>query len=815
VSPDFLSQMQTEDLQALWGDLLSRPVPVNSLLQIILTAVQNIFGFNSSLIYIANYTARELVCCAQHGCEAVGEEKGPPRYSFDGHSLACKTFQKRCGVISEQPWLDDSIDQRGVRFFGVKTPVVGVPLRHDNHILGVLITWNKKTPSYFLEVAGRLELFASFAASHMAVSVALEKRVMAVRQLPRLLTRELQGISQKAVLEAIMKSLFGYPFDRVRLFEYHVETAAFIGVTSLGLAKPDRFEHVRISVTRNPYAQHLVTTYSQNPAPRLYMTADFGPDPDSDPLEINPALPWAVAPLVLDGELIGQIVVDNGKTYRAITDDALDYLHAISAIAVSAIASRRSIQFLSLNSLPLLYSSLIAASSPLDVVKKLLVYLTCGEALGFSRGIYLECKENPQRLVYQCSIGSLTEEQFRRIGASASARGLAEILRDAPNLYDYEIDEKLREFTIDLTQESGQELLTGERKTELRLLSMSNSSTTPPAWFDELAARIGEGPILTAPLHVEDRILGIFAVDRRWQPQPIREVDLHVLRTFSQVAAHILQQNEHQLENMRRRTDEQWENMAHIAAHQCKSPVADIGTWIANLDDALAASDYEAARRSINAIKVAKNQLATFTRDFLLLGQSSNLKLHPVPLTSLLHTLRKSLEDELGVKGVACEIDCPHDVVVSGDWDRLSICFREIISNSIFWADKERRWIHIEVYTPAASLIPLSLDGTNRYALIHVEDNGPGIDPEDEDHIFDPKFTRRRNEGGTGIGLYMVKRIVAAHKGMVMHYGQLGYGTSIAVFLPLFPALQEDDEAWPNGLNKLEVSACATVPIQS
>ena len=63
-----------------------------------------------------------------------------------------------------------------------------------------------------------------------------------------------------------------------------------------------------------------------------------------------------------------------------------------------------------------------------------------------------------------------------------------------------------------------------------------------------------------------------------------------------------------------------------------------------------------------------------------------------------------------------------------------------------------------------------------------VSDTGPGVSPEDMPRIFDPFYTRR--PGGTGLGLAVVHRAVAAHEGTVLvERSRLG-GADFVVDLP-------------------------------
>lgn len=67
---------------------------------------------------------------------------------------------------------------------------------------------------------------------------------------------------------------------------------------------------------------------------------------------------------------------------------------------------------------------------------------------------------------------------------------------------------------------------------------------------------------------------------------------------------------------------------------------------------------------------------------------------------------------------------------------------------------------------------------------LSVKDNGIGIDPENLQHIFKPFWSTRKQNGGTGLGMAMVQRIVRWHNGMVEVSSTLGQGTTIKVSLP-------------------------------
>jgi PAS domain S-box-containing protein len=72
-----------------------------------------------------------------------------------------------------------------------------------------------------------------------------------------------------------------------------------------------------------------------------------------------------------------------------------------------------------------------------------------------------------------------------------------------------------------------------------------------------------------------------------------------------------------------------------------------------------------------------------------------------------------------------------------------------------------------------------------RCVAIHVQDSGTGIPPGIGDRIFAPFFTTRSQQGGTGLGLSVSRRLVEDHHGSLRYVSRAGVGTRFSVFLPL------------------------------
>ena len=118
------------------------------------------------------------------------------------------------------------------------------------------------------------------------------------------------------------------------------------------------------------------------------------------------------------------------------------------------------------------------------------------------------------------------------------------------------------------------------------------------------------------------------------------------------------------------------------------------------------------------------------------------------------------------------ELDLTEDLpMVFGDADRLRQILMNLASNSRE-ATKGRE-------APRLGLATRSVD--SGIALV-FEDDGPGIAPEDREHVFEPYRTGKKT--GLGLGLALVKGIVLAHEGTIeVDEGRFG-GARFTIVLP-------------------------------
>lgn len=84
--------------------------------------------------------------------------------------------------------------------------------------------------------------------------------------------------------------------------------------------------------------------------------------------------------------------------------------------------------------------------------------------------------------------------------------------------------------------------------------------------------------------------------------------------------------------------------------------------------------------------------------------------------------------------------------------------------------------------SPAGAEVRIGATRTDRQVVVTVRDHGEGIPPDRLERIVEPFFTTR--PGGTGVGLSIARRIVAAHRGTLDIESKVGEGTTVSVILP-------------------------------
>jgi two-component system, OmpR family, phosphate regulon sensor histidine kinase PhoR len=234
-----------------------------------------------------------------------------------------------------------------------------------------------------------------------------------------------------------------------------------------------------------------------------------------------------------------------------------------------------------------------------------------------------------------------------------------------------------------------------------------------------------------------------------------------------------------------RRVEEMRADFVANASHELRTPLASLSGFIETLQGP-ARNDSTSRDRFLAIMKEQATRMARLIDDLLSLSRiEQKVHIHPdatIDLAMIVSEVSDSLQLLARERDVEIKItDRTDSLDVLGDRDELIRVFENLIENALKYGASGKR-VDITLSCEPAS-------GEARDAVVSVRDYGPGIAPE---HL--PRLTERfyrvdigesRAQGGTGLGLALVKHILNRHRGRLMIDSTPGSGANFSVRLPI------------------------------
>ena len=199
-----------------------------------------------------------------------------------------------------------------------------------------------------------------------------------------------------------------------------------------------------------------------------------------------------------------------------------------------------------------------------------------------------------------------------------------------------------------------------------------------------------------------------------------------------------------------------------------------LGELSPDMNDAIATM----ARSNQNLLQMVNTLLEVYRLEA---GRKS-FSFAPVNLQALVTEVTQELAPLAADKNIALKLDIEEqaaqllDTQVMGDRLELHRVFTNLVGNAIKFTDSG--YISVSLTsTPTAS-------GAPGWVIIKVTDTGTGISAEDQTMLFERFRQGHHRRSGSGLGLYLSRRIIETHKGTVDLESELGKGSTFTVRLP-------------------------------
>lgn len=280
-----------------------------------------------------------------------------------------------------------------------------------------------------------------------------------------------------------------------------------------------------------------------------------------------------------------------------------------------------------------------------------------------------------------------------------------------------------------------------------------------------ISRRLGEP--LRVLAHVAQRVRG-GATDERVGPLHGSEAE-EVRKAFNQMLDEL---RDKQRELLRTATLATVGELSSSIVHEMRNPLSSIKM---NLQALKREVENDPSNRELAGIADAQvRRLERMLDDLLQYGRPIDVRPEPSSFTALVESVKSVVGDQARSKNVAVEV---HDELMKSqlavDQEQMCRALTNVVANAIqaappggkviIRARKEGLWSDV--------------------GYVEVADNGPGLSSEALERVFTPFFTTK--EGGTGLGLANVKKIVELHGGTVSAANRTEGGAIISMRLPL------------------------------
>ncbi|WP_316819675.1 HAMP domain-containing sensor histidine kinase [Pedobacter gandavensis] len=217
-----------------------------------------------------------------------------------------------------------------------------------------------------------------------------------------------------------------------------------------------------------------------------------------------------------------------------------------------------------------------------------------------------------------------------------------------------------------------------------------------------------------------------------------------------------------------------WREMAKQVAHEIKNPLTPLKLGVQLLEKSWKEKDpnFEKKFERFNKSFIEQiDSLASIASEFSNFAKMPDTKLEKLSLLPIIQQARDVFTNTQNVE-IYIFNHTTIEVMILGDKDQLLRTFNNLLKNAIEAASPEARCV-----------IKVNVMNDEENVFVEVEDNGKGIDQEQQDKIFVPNFTTKSS--GTGLGLAFVKQAVENAGGTVSFKSFTDVGTTFYLSFPL------------------------------
>jgi len=223
--------------------------------------------------------------------------------------------------------------------------------------------------------------------------------------------------------------------------------------------------------------------------------------------------------------------------------------------------------------------------------------------------------------------------------------------------------------------------------------------------------------------------------------------------------------------------NESLDSFVYRVSHDLKAPVINVKNMITMLKENTDEKDEGLVPKIIENLELSSNRLDVTITDLLELSRIEKVDeiREQIQLEEVLNSIIPEYQAELDEIGAIVELKFD-DKGTYSSFSEMASVFQNLLTNSIKY---RRRDVPLEVR--------VSTTEKNGYTVLDYSDNGQGIDLEQfEGKLFSmfQRFTSDKTVSGTGVGMYIIKRLIDKNQGTVKLESELNKGLRYLITLP-------------------------------
>jgi signal transduction histidine kinase len=314
----------------------------------------------------------------------------------------------------------------------------------------------------------------------------------------------------------------------------------------------------------------------------------------------------------------------------------------------------------------------------------------------------------------------------------------------------------------------------------VQVLAKKQLLTQDPEHVSSTEDRIRQAYLLGLPLHIGGTVNGALVFVRFGGPDYIED-HIAAATLGAELLSMLFERREwrktnNELSELKQHIQLQ-DDFVSTISHELRTPLGFIKGYSTSLLREDTSWDAETQKEFLTIIDEEADHLSLLIENVLesarLQSKTLPLRFQPLRLDAVLRDVTARIRSRY--KDLDVSLDLDSSTTLQADGVRIAQVFENMFTNAV-------------KYAPGAAVI-VGLKQIGQSLIVSFMDNGPGIPAESLPLIFD-RFYRVRSDNatGTGLGLYICKQIIEAHRGKIWAESNPGQGTTFFIELPITQA---------------------------